>query len=559
MSQQSDQPSSLSWRLFIATGVLVVLLTVSLTLIAGGYATARIWDDQGHLLSATAARIANQVDQALAERWQDISKVSTLRLFRAEDGESAQQRRRLDSLAKAFPEYAWIGYTNAQGEVLIATDGLLEGADVSQRPWWVSASQQPFIGDIHGALLLQALLRPDSGEPLRFVDVAAPVRDDQGRLTGVIGAHLYTEWVAALVEAVVRTADDMQGARVLIINNNEQLIVGPPGYDLAVGAPGSANLASSDRLGHLREPWTDGTMGVTGYAKADGFRDFPGLGWRVMVHRPEADIVAPVRRLQLRMAVAGGVIAALSMLVAVLLLRSVTRPMRQLALALSDVSEIAELEALQIANPFRELHSVVTRLQGMARRIRHSEAQLTRQRRLGREQADQIQSLHRSATTDSLTGALNRRGLDDRLRRLGDSLTKYPRPVGVIAMDLDHFKAINDSYGHPAGDHVLEQVARHAAGMLRATDIFARSGGEEFLIILPETERGQAAELAERLRSAIECFDIQHQGRSINITASFGVAAEQNPQGLVRLMREADAQCYAAKQAGRNQVSTAPD
>ena len=546
----------MSARLALVTGALVVLLTAALTLIAGTYATQRVWNDQAQLLAATSARIANQVDQALSERWQDITKVAALRLFRATTGSDALQRRQLDRLADAFPEYAWIGYTDAKGQVLIASDGLLEGADVSQRPWWRSATQRPFIGDIHAALLLEALLQPDSGEPLRFVDIAAPVMDENGQLIGVVGAHLYTQWVRELVATVIATAEDMRGAQVLIINDNNQVIVGPPDLDLDANAPQSAAAAQTARIGHLRESWLDGQPGVTGFATANGFRDFPGLGWRVLVHRPEHHVLAPVRRLQLRMALAALVVASVFAGLALVLLRNVTRPLRELEDALQRAAHVSDLESLDVPGAFRELHQVVKQLRALALRIRNSEQQLDQERQVGRQQATQIQALRETVATDPLTGVLNRRGLEDRLRRLQDSLDRFPRPVSVIALDLDHFKAINDSHGHAAGDAVLKAMAAHIQGLLRTTDVFARLGGEEFLAVLPEADATQAQQLAERLRASIEACVVDHGGSGVRVTASFGVvsASADQARDLQQLIRNADALTYRAKQAGRNCV-----
>lgn len=156
------------------------------------------------------------------------------------------------------------------------------------------------------------------------------------------------------------------------------------------------------------------------------------------------------------------------------------------------------------------------------------------------------------AQTDSLTGVLNRRGLQvlgaEALRK---SLSQG-RPASVIMLDLDHFKRVNDTLGHVAGDELLRDVAALCQGSLRGEDVFARYGGEEFVVVVPFSDVREARQLAERMRQAVETtiFSVM-QGQFV--TASFGVASARKGN-LQALLRCADEALYAAKRAGRNRV-----
>lgn len=162
------------------------------------------------------------------------------------------------------------------------------------------------------------------------------------------------------------------------------------------------------------------------------------------------------------------------------------------------------------------------------------------------------------AETDSLPGVLNRRALEMvvRQRYQGPLLT---RRGAVILLDVDRFKAINDQYGHPAGDEVLVQVARLLLGLVRETDTVARYGGEEFLILLWPEDLSGARYFAESLREALEAHSIQTpDGMRIRVTASFGVAEGYlDALGWRALVRAADNAMYQAKEQGRNQVQVA--
>jgi diguanylate cyclase (GGDEF)-like protein len=161
--------------------------------------------------------------------------------------------------------------------------------------------------------------------------------------------------------------------------------------------------------------------------------------------------------------------------------------------------------------------------------------------------------------TDQLTGLRNRRYFDEQLSERLEEAIRYQQPLALVVCDIDKFKVVNDSYGHEAGDEVLRQVARVFRDRARTADICARYGGEELVVLLPETGAEGARELAERLRQAVERRPVRHGGREISVTASFGVAAFPDCASTKdELFPAADHALYAAKSGGRNQVKVAP-
>jgi two-component system cell cycle response regulator len=161
-----------------------------------------------------------------------------------------------------------------------------------------------------------------------------------------------------------------------------------------------------------------------------------------------------------------------------------------------------------------------------------------------------------SALRDGLTKAFNKRYFTERIESEYLYAVRHDAPVSLMFLDIDHFKRINDVHGHPAGDHVLVELAKIAHGALRNEDIFCRYGGEEFAVISRGTELGDAQALAERLRRAIEEHAFSYDGKSIPVTISVGVARAPragvgSPAEFIAL---ADETMYAAKRAGRNRV-----
>jgi diguanylate cyclase (GGDEF)-like protein len=169
----------------------------------------------------------------------------------------------------------------------------------------------------------------------------------------------------------------------------------------------------------------------------------------------------------------------------------------------------------------------------------------------------EIEEASQRARTDALTGLANRRHFDEQLKRVLAETDRFGGSSSLMLIDLDNFKRVNDTFGHEAGDAVLKQVARTLADGVRAVDICARFGGEEFVILLPQTPTGGATELAERLRKSIEDRPVSHEGASMTVTASIGIAGypETVPYGDW-LFPAADKALYTAKNAGRNCVKT---
>lgn len=166
------------------------------------------------------------------------------------------------------------------------------------------------------------------------------------------------------------------------------------------------------------------------------------------------------------------------------------------------------------------------------------------------------QELKRLASHDPLTGVLNARAYYAACEQHIGLSQRRRSPFSVLFVDLDHFKRVNDTHGHAAGDEVLRQVARTLKERIRKTDLLGRIGGEEFSIFLPETARPDALALAESLRQAIEACRPTTDGKALTITASIGVAVSEQGQDRMQSIQEhADAAMYEAKKSGRNRVT----
>lgn len=166
-----------------------------------------------------------------------------------------------------------------------------------------------------------------------------------------------------------------------------------------------------------------------------------------------------------------------------------------------------------------------------------------------------MEEVTRLSLTDPLTGCANRRFIDERLPGEVLRCSRYGRPLGMVFVDVDHFKRVNDEFGHAAGDAVLRTLARCYAGELRTgIDWIARYGGEEFVIVLPESTTAEADALAHRLLQLTRAAEVVAEGRKVRVTASFGVAGYRSPETAEQLLARVDVMLYQAKQSGRDCV-----
>ncbi len=202
-----------------------------------------------------------------------------------------------------------------------------------------------------------------------------------------------------------------------------------------------------------------------------------------------------------------------------------------------QAAEIERLRNVELARANRALHEVNDQNVRLLERLR--------------EQAGRLQ---RQATEDGLTGLYNRRYAECQLKREFRRARRYARPLSVAVVDIDNFKAINDSFSHAVGDSVLKVVADILTASIRPADMAARYGGEEFVLALPETDAAGGLAVCEKLRRAVESYPWRELHPELKVTLSVGLCSELDPVSVERMLSAADAKLYRAKGSGKNRV-----
>ena len=207
-----------------------------------------------------------------------------------------------------------------------------------------------------------------------------------------------------------------------------------------------------------------------------------------------------------------------------------------------DLTEILSLLLLRVQSREKELVDMVDKLE---KRVHQRTAELMEKNRI----------LEDKVTHDALTKIFNRRYFDEKLSEYSLLTERFSQTLTCIMCDIDHFKTFNDTYGHQAGDFILQSIAQILKINTRTTDIVARYGGEEFVILLPNTSHRAGMKLSEKLRKLVESAELEYEGKILKTTISFGVATGHKENELeADLVKKADLAMYKAKQTGRNRV-----
>ncbi len=213
-------------------------------------------------------------------------------------------------------------------------------------------------------------------------------------------------------------------------------------------------------------------------------------------------------------------------------------------LRVQGILQLVDRYRIQTESSGRSLHTEVQELEARLKRMEKESARLR----------EMVRNEHKRALLDALTGVANRQALQDRSRQEYQRWKRYGNPLSLIMVDVDFFKKINDRFGHLAGDKVLVKVAQTLNGQLRQTDFMARYGGEEFAILLPQTQREEAMQVAEKLRQHVQDAPFHFSGEPVKVTCSMGVAELREGDSWEQAVDRADQCLLRAKQEGRNCV-----
>ena len=358
------------------------------------------------------------------------------------------------------------------------------------------------------------------------VFISNPVRDEQGNVLGLIGGVVNLR--EGGVMSILLGGHQLADAFAFVVDENLQILYHPDAARLGavLSASASANAALRGDDGELE------TSDYRGIPMLAGYAEIKGAHWAVVTQQPRDNALHPLRNLMRDMLWKLLPVGLFGLLLLLAVSTWVARPLRQLA---NSARHMPDADA---SGELRRLNAW------------YAEAAAIRSALLaGLQSLDQkISTLHHAAESDPLTGLVNRRGMNAALA----ILDQQAQPYSALALDIDHFKRVNDTWGHDVGDVALQHIAGIIQACSRTGDLACRAGGEEFCLLLPDTSLQVATEIAERIRTTIAASPLDPVGA---MTISIGVACRtyaEQPSGAI--LKCADERLYKAKDTGRNRV-----
>jgi diguanylate cyclase (GGDEF)-like protein len=548
---------SLREQVGIATTVLCFALVAVLALAASHAGRNQARQLVGNEMAELARTVADRLDRSMSGRFQDAELMAELDPLRdVWEGPAFRVRIVLDEMRERIAQAAWISFATPSGYVKSATDGVFEGRLVADMPWFVRGREGIVAEDVHEMEQVARQLGIPPETSLRFVSVAAPVSKADGTLAGVLGIHLSWQWARDVVSSTLAALDPAKQTDIWILSEDGMILLGPREGAKAF-AP--ARFADLERNGAGYFTDHDGEAALTGFAVTQGAGEYPGLGWVVIARRPAAIAFAPADNVAWAIVGWGLVVGLAGIAVAMVIAGRVSRPIRTLTAEADQIGRDPTKLMIPHVSGSVEVSQLSTALRSLLRRIDLTEEELAADRKRADEETrklnENIESLKELADTDPLTGLPNRRGM---VRFSADVMSDYSRQgarFSVLVIDIDHFKRVNDTFGHAVGDEVIVHVARIVEGSIRPSDRVARFGGEEFVAVLRGSPLLRAGELAERIRAMIEASPA-HAGQAIPVTVSIGVAiVSPEDRDVQDVIERADLALYDAKTAGRNRIS----
>lgn len=533
------QRLSLRTRIIALVTTLVFTITMLISWVASREAAAQLEANIGETSANTAYHMVDKLNRSMDARIKEVKLLLGLK----DTGDDELARAQLEYLQGNYDVVSWLGITDTQGTVVAATGGILEGQSIAQRPVFIEGQHELWIGDVHDAVLLSQLLPNPTGEPIQFVDIAAPLEDASGAFSGVLAVHLSWEWAARVKDSMFSPALQEQQTDLLLLSKDGTVLLGPP-YLRGQALPFTHDTSSPSMPQWSVETWPDGRRYVTGIAHSQGFGDFPGLGWVAVSRQPVEAAFAPVARLNELILGTGLLVALLFSIIGWVLASRLVAPLTRLARAADNIQTAQTHAAITLETGSPEFERLSTSMRDMVERLL--------------DQRQTISRLEDLANTDPLTGLPNRSFLDQYLQHTLAEMERQQHSLVVLMFDLDGFKRVNDTLGHHAGDLLLIEVTQRLKATLRSGDVVARLGGDEFVMIIKSPSVSSASlakDISQRLLTHIAKPVPLPDGQTAQVGCSLGAAIwPQHGHAISQVFQRADAALYQAKHQGKHRL-----
>lgn len=336
---------SIGIKIAWVVGIITIVITTAFSFFVAKKSKQELEQSIGYSLAERSVHLADKLDKGMFERVREIQTMTKWPALTDKSTSASNKRQILQQMKKTHPVHAWIGLTDAHGKVIAATDGLLEGVDVSTRPWFSEGLKGPYVGDVHPAVLLSKHLPAPPDGILRFVDVASPVYDAKGQVIGVLCSHLTWEWARQLIEFIHEVTNTKFQSEIFILNAKGKVLLAPKGFDsLDLSDMLTKLTVDKENFGFRFLRWQDGKDYLTSFAFTQGYLSYPGLGWVIIMRTPATEALKHAYVLQSWIIGYGLLIGLLIALVAGFVIYKFTKRLSRLTKMMSTVGDHDNIE-----------------------------------------------------------------------------------------------------------------------------------------------------------------------------------------------------------------------
>lgn len=499
--------------------------------------------------------------------------MSNIRMLAGADEVQARDLAKTYQLLKRiqgyYPEYGSIGLADINGKVVVHTSGTI--VDISDREYFKAAVKgKEFISEM---IISRTYNRP-------CIVFSAPVTIN-GKITGILYGSVAVDTLSNIISGFA------------IGETGENYLVDRKGNLITIPASMKRSRVNSQKI--LPAPQdsivSDGFTGHDGVVLYNDYRGKDVIGTRrwlsdlqilLITKQDEAEAIQQAGGKGLKVTLMTGILFIIALLPVVWIIsRRISNPLSAIVRAVNEIAAGNLGHRVEFLKSNEEIQLLGSQINDLALNMQLSRELINDQLSELEAQKEEIMSqnedilkayekladvnreLTQMAATDQLTETYNRRYFMERLRSEVLISLRSKRPLSVAIMDIDHFKSINDTHGHKAGDQVLQKVVKVILANIRRSDLLARFGGEEFIVLAPETDLKGALSLAEKIRQALDQYVFETDGGSLKVTVSIGVAELKYFSDSVEkvedeLLLTADRYLYEAKRKGRNGVEGPP-